>query len=163
MAELINDESFTVLKDHDLQNFAYAIRLFLDPSKLGFYHKILYSFQGRMSKLLSIEQYAFLQCQARLAIIIMFWGCIIRIGVRIYRKRGYQFKVAATFVIMYYHTPGPKSIAKSENCHPPFTDRYLQSSTLLAQLEGNRRSLVVFPDKIAREEYLHLLRVPPAV
>jgi hypothetical protein len=34
----------TTLNNHDVQNLAYAVRVYLDPGKLGFYDRVLETF-----------------------------------------------------------------------------------------------------------------------
>ncbi|KFY76729.1 hypothetical protein V499_03696 [Pseudogymnoascus sp. VKM F-103] len=37
----------TTLNNHDVQNLAYAVRVYLDPGKLGFYDKVLETFESK--------------------------------------------------------------------------------------------------------------------
>jgi len=44
VSEQMDDKLSTTLNNSDFQNLAYAMRVYLDPGKLGFYHKVLEPF-----------------------------------------------------------------------------------------------------------------------
>jgi hypothetical protein len=45
VSEQIDDKLPTTLNNCDFQNLAYATRVYFDPGKLGFYHKVLELFE----------------------------------------------------------------------------------------------------------------------
>jgi hypothetical protein len=44
-SEQMDHKLSTTLRNQNSQNMAYAIRVYLNPGKLGFYHKVLESFE----------------------------------------------------------------------------------------------------------------------
>lgn len=47
--EQTDDMLSTTIDDSDFRNLAYAMRVYLDPDKLGSYHRVLSLLKGRMN------------------------------------------------------------------------------------------------------------------
>jgi hypothetical protein len=58
-AEGIDDKLSATLNDQNFQNLAYAMRVYLDLGKLGFYHRVIEPFEMKNVQYKAVESYLF--------------------------------------------------------------------------------------------------------